>query len=137
MIFTFINFVKLAIAWEFFGTVNPSTVCSVVTLRLQILSIWITLGQQMMLVSMLPPVRNCLWSNAGKPLDFLDDSLTVPQVTNTTCIQAHLTVDCLAVGQVVLEAWPLLPGHSLNLLPGRLLHLLVPGQVEDTPGPIG
>ena len=55
----------------------------------------------------------------------------------TTYIQAYLTVACLAVGQVVLEAWPLLPGHSLNLLPGRLLHLLVPGQVEDTPGPIG
>ena len=61
-----------------------------------------------------PPVRNGLWCNTGKPLNFLDDSL--------------------AVGKLVLEARPLLPGHPLNLLPGRLLHLLVPGQVEDTPG---
>ena len=37
----------------------------------------------------------------------------------------------------MLETWPLLPGLPLNLLPGRLLHLLVPGQVEDAPGQVG
>ena len=164
MIVTFMNFVKLAIAWEFFGTVNPSTVCSIVTLGLDILYTVHPTDEEVagqwqlccdegtlckllhpgrpasgeftfMLVSMLPPVRNCLWSNAGKPLYFLDDGLAVGQVT--TCIQAYLTVDCLAVWQVVIEAWSLLPSHSLNLLPHRLLHLQVPGQVEDTPDPIG
>ena len=64
-----------------------------------------------------PPVRNGLWCDTGKPLNFLDDSL--------------------AVGKLMLETWPLLPGLPLNLLPGRLLHLLVPGQVEDAPGQVG
>ena len=64
-----------------------------------------------------PPVRNGLRGDAGKPLNFLDDSL--------------------AVGQVVLQARPLLPGHSLNLQPRRLLHLLVLGQVEDAPTQTG
>ena len=39
IIVTFINFVRLAIACEFFGTINPSKAWSVVTLQLDILDL--------------------------------------------------------------------------------------------------
>ena len=42
IIVTFINFVRLAIACEFFGTTNPSKACSAVTLQLGTLKTWIT-----------------------------------------------------------------------------------------------
>ena len=42
IIVTFINFVRLAIACEFFGTTNPSKACSAVTLQLGTLKSWIT-----------------------------------------------------------------------------------------------
>ena len=82
------------------------------------------------------PVRNGLWSNAGKPLNFLDDRLTARKMVLEGDDDGDDDSDgdgCLTVGKVMLEAGPLLPGHLLNLLPGSPLRLLGSGQVEDTP----
>ena len=45
----------------------------------------------------------------------------------------YLHDDCLAVGQLVAEGGRLLPRHPGHLLVTPLLHLLVPGQVQDDP----